>query len=488
MVDAVVDQWVIYARISDDREGAGLGVERQTNEARAHHERTGLGGEIIAVCVDNDMTANDKSRRYKPRPEYARMCQLLAARPGRRGVITWHADRLHRNPRELEDFIDLVESAGAAVQTIKAGHLDLATPSGRMVARQLCAVAKYESEHKSERIRSKVAELAARGTIYGGGPRPYGYTRIYDGTGTRRRIVRDEVSPDEAVIIRECVRRALAGHSISSIRRWLDGADVQTSTGKQWSIQALKCMLTSGRIAGLREHQRKVVGRAVWDPIITLEQHLQLNTLFGSRSGAPSTPRKYYLSGYVYCSACVDRGVRMRAGPVGGKPRYRCPPDVGGCNGRVIGIDHLEAHIDGVLIELMNDPRTIASLQAREADHTSAASDIVERIAGDERRLAVLAAALDDESDESIPEVVASMRVVRRRIAAAKESLKAMSAGQAAGLDFRDLSRRWDDVQLAERRIVLALFIDRIIVLPAVRGLGKFDKRRVRVVPAGVVA
>ncbi len=480
-----IDEWIIYARISDDREGAGLGVDRQTAEARAHHERAGLGGTILTVCADNDLTANDRSKRYKTRPEYERMCQLLAARPGRRGVITWHADRLHRTPRQLEDFIDLVERTAAAVQTVKAGHIDLSTPTGRMIARQLCAVARYESEHKSERIKSKVAQLAAAGSIYGGGPRPFGYTRVYDGTGTRRRIVRDDIDPDEAAIVRECARRALAGHSLFSIRRWLQTEGVVTSTGKDWSMQSLKYMLTSGRLAGLREHRRQVIGKAVWDPIITVEQHEQLRALLTPRQPRPAQPRKYYLSGYVYCSDCIDRGIKMRAGPVGGKPKYKCPPDSGGCNGRVIGVEALEGYIDALLQRLMSDPAILAGIASREADTSSAVNILLERIAADERRLALLSAALDDEDDESIPEVVATMRTIRRRVAAAKQDVAGMGATAAATLNLGDLAQRWGRVGVSEKQATLALFVQRIVIGPAVRGRSRFDAARVNVVPAG---
>ena len=49
-------------------------------------------------------------------------------------VVCWHPDRLHRSPRELEDFIDLVEKTGAAVATVTSGDYDLATGDGRFVA------------------------------------------------------------------------------------------------------------------------------------------------------------------------------------------------------------------------------------------------------------------------------------------------------------------------------------------------------------------
>jgi DNA invertase Pin-like site-specific DNA recombinase len=65
-------------------------------------------------------------------------------------VVTWHPDRLHRSPREVEAFIDIVNAAGIRVATVQAGEYDLSTASGRMTARVVGAVSRHESEHKSD--------------------------------------------------------------------------------------------------------------------------------------------------------------------------------------------------------------------------------------------------------------------------------------------------------------------------------------------------
>jgi DNA invertase Pin-like site-specific DNA recombinase len=122
------------------------------------------------------------------------------------GVVAWHMDRLHRDPRELEDFITLIEAAGAVVRTVTAGDIDLSDSTGRAVARILGAVARKESDDKSARIRRKHLELATKGAISGGGTRPYGYTQD-----------RREVVAEEAAHIREAARRVLAGDSLRSV-------------------------------------------------------------------------------------------------------------------------------------------------------------------------------------------------------------------------------------------------------------------------------
>jgi DNA invertase Pin-like site-specific DNA recombinase len=177
----------VYCRISDDKTGAGLGVARQEETCRELAAR--LGWDVGRVYVDNDISAY----RRKRRPQYTEM--LGAIKRGEvDGLIAWHNDRLHRNPRELEDFIDLVEAAGIPVQTVSAGEYDLTTASGRMTARIIGAVARGESEHKAERQKAKHDELRAAGAP-AGGARPFGLSPILrrpDGSGYR------EIVPAEA--------------------------------------------------------------------------------------------------------------------------------------------------------------------------------------------------------------------------------------------------------------------------------------------------
>ncbi|MCA1835805.1 MAG: recombinase family protein, partial [Actinobacteria bacterium] len=134
----------IYCRISRDREGAGLGVERQEQDCRELADR--LGWTVTAVHTDNDVSAYSG----KPRPGYkALLADLEAGRAD--AVLAWHTDRLHRSPTELETYIAACEVRGVPTHCVKAGVLDLSTASGRMTARITGAVARHEVEHMIER-------------------------------------------------------------------------------------------------------------------------------------------------------------------------------------------------------------------------------------------------------------------------------------------------------------------------------------------------
>src|SRR5690606_15917472 len=107
------------------------------------------------------------------RPDYRRMLADLDDGTAT-VVIAWHTDRLHRSPTELEEYIDLSERRGVNTHTCQAGPIDLSTPSGRMTARILGAVARHESEHKGERVARARRQKAIAGE-WTGGIRPFGW-------------------------------------------------------------------------------------------------------------------------------------------------------------------------------------------------------------------------------------------------------------------------------------------------------------------------
>ncbi|MDP2623179.1 MAG: recombinase family protein, partial [Actinomycetota bacterium] len=119
----------IYARISLDRSGEGLGVARQ--EALCRKLAESKGWPVAEVYVDGSTSAYNG----KARPGYERMLGDLEA--GRRdAVICVDLDRLTRRPAELEAFVDLADRHGIALANV-SGDSDLSTADGRLRARIL---------------------------------------------------------------------------------------------------------------------------------------------------------------------------------------------------------------------------------------------------------------------------------------------------------------------------------------------------------------
>jgi site-specific DNA recombinase len=188
----------IYARISHDPSGERLGVQRQEADCRDEAKRRGWS--VAQIYVDDDLSAfNPKTAR----PEYQSL--LSDIQLGLRdGVMIWRLDRLHRQPRELEEFILLCDKHHVALATV-TGDVDLSTSQGRLLARTWGAFAAHESEIKSERMTRANLERARQGIMRT--PRQlYGYTDRATA-----------IKPGEAKVIREAAGRLLGGDSLRGI-------------------------------------------------------------------------------------------------------------------------------------------------------------------------------------------------------------------------------------------------------------------------------
>jgi DNA invertase Pin-like site-specific DNA recombinase len=366
----------IYTRISDDRAGSHLGVERQREDCQDLAER--LGWRIAAYYEDNDLSAYSG----KPRPQYRRMLGDL--RNGQiDSILAWHPDRLSRSPRELEELIDVIETSGASIQTVTAGDLNLATPTGRAVARTVGAWARFESEHKAERIRRQQQQLALSGRPSGGGTRPFGYER-------------DQVTivPSEAVVIREMTARILAGDSLRSLATDLNLRGCRTPTGREWYPSVIRDLLLRPRYSGQRQYRGEVVAQATWPAIISVSETARLAALLRNPSRRTNrSPRKYLLShGLLRCSAC-HRPLVSRPRDDGAR-RYVCAkgPGRAGCGGTFILADTLETFVIAAVLERLDSPQLAAALARSLGCDNRTAKAQREAVAAD-AQLAELAAA-----------------------------------------------------------------------------------------------
>jgi len=299
-----------YTRISDDRAGQGLGVARQLEDCEALV--TDSGWTLAARYVDNDTSAYNG----KPRPAYGQL--LDAVRGGLLdGIVAWHPDRLHRSPRELEDFITVVEQHGVTVQTVRAGEWDLSTPSGRMTARILGSVARGESEHKSDRVRRALEQRAGMGTSHG--RIAYGWDRSMVAGGAKI----ETVNEDQAQVVRDAAQRIARGESLRGICAGMNERGVASPTGKAWSKTMLRHLVTRERNVGLRIHHGEVVGTGDWPPILDRAVWEQVRAVLAdpARKISSSSSSVHLLSGIARCGVC---DAPMRASMNRTVPSYRC--------------------------------------------------------------------------------------------------------------------------------------------------------------------
>jgi DNA invertase Pin-like site-specific DNA recombinase len=470
----VTRQAVIYCRISKDRTGAGLGVERQEQDARELATR--LGATVVETYADNDASAYSG----KPRKGYERMLADLD-RPGApQLILCWHTDRLHRQNKELESFIDFTTARGVTVHTVRAGPIDLSTASGQFQARVLGAAAQYESKLKSERGQRQKEQARDRGQWHGGAP-PFGWQ------GGEEGLV---LAPDEAVLIVTGTRMLLAGRSLGAVIQTFNAAEPKPRRGQTWSRRTVGRALGRWANAGLVSHRDQPVGPATWPAlatpdgdVITAEDVKAVRAILADnaaerhRHGDLGNQTKWLLGGIAIC-VC---GAPMRSSSTGvsagrRRPVYRCT--VGGRGHVTRSIAPLDAFIRELVARRLRLP-DLADLLPASGLTGPQASELRAEVARLEERLQELAVLLGDEVLDPAGYQTAARRVRDRLTSAERELSAALRRSPLAPvLSARDPGAAFLAADIDVQRSVVRELITVRLRSPR---LGRFDVESVAI-------
>jgi DNA invertase Pin-like site-specific DNA recombinase len=459
----------IYLRLSEVRPGEDA-VSLKTQEADCRTFAKRKGWAVAEVYRDAGRSAWSDTR---DRPAFDRMLGDLDA--GRvTGILAWKQDRLGRRVAEVAALLDRARQLGAVVATVADG-LDTTTSNGRMAAQMVAAVAENESANTSIRVRRAMQARAERGDAHGG-PRPYGYRR-------EGGLV---VDPAEAVVIKECAARVLAGETIGRLLRDLQDRGLRTSTGKRWARRSLVNTLTSSRIAGLRQYDgREIPGS--WSPIVDRETHDALRAALAPSKVRRPAARSYYLSGgLLVCGRCGSR-MKGRAwtdsdGRVVRRAQYACggAQEHNGCGGIAIAAVPLDDWIGSLVIARLASPAFRRRLEASATD--PGVDDLY-------RRLKKLDATADDlasafgagELTRHAHKLAAERNAAERR--AVERELRARVGERTTVLTDAPSTEAalvawWESASVSHRHALAAAVIEAITVSPAIRGRKKFDPDR----------
>lgn len=444
----------IYERISDDREGRELGVDRQDEDDRKLAARLGLG--VFRVYRDNDIGASTrtggKRRRPKNRPDYDAM--LADARAGKFGtIISYTSSRLTRRPREHEGQIELAEDFGIRYAFVASPSFDLNTAAGRRIARILAATDAGESEETSERVtRAREARVKSGGN--GGGPRGYGFAS--DGATH---------VPEEADVIRWATLAAVAGATLCGLCADLNRAGVPTTMGAVWHSPTLRRILIRPRNAGFVVHDGAIVindngqsMRMPGVPIVSEDEWLAVVALLTdqSRSIKPGRPPSWLGSGLYRCHC--GSIVRVRAGK---RPAvYRCKEKRPGVDGHVMrSVRQADELVRAAVVERLRRPDAAALFEPPAADVGIDAPALrAERVA-----LRAEIANTETAVAEGLS-VLSAARMVRHieaRLAEIGAELATLTARSPVSpmLGVDDPAAVWDSLGLTEQRMIVDLLM-----------------------------
>ncbi|MFD8640812.1 recombinase family protein [Streptomyces zaomyceticus] len=458
---------VIYCRISQDRTGAGLGVDRQRIDCEALAEHNGW--DVVEVYVDNDVSAYSG----KKRKDYQRMLADLD-NGAATIVVTWHTDRLHRSPTELEKYINLCERRGVATHTVQAGVIDLATPSGRMTARILGAVAKQESEHKGYRVARARMQKAMAGE-WGGGIRPFGWGVPTDETKTVvDRKTGEEVEvpaldmnmavPEEAAAIEQGHEMLLAGQSLKSWIRWLADKGFLTPRGNPIGHVEGRDMLLRPRNAGIAVYKGEEVGTGLWEPLVPVEKHRAVVAILmdpNRRTSPGSTPK--WLGSLIYRCGIGTCTETTRVTKAGGskRPGYRCPSNHGGAR----RADKVDEYVTDLIIERLSRPDASDLLLPGPGDLDVAA---LQKESEEIRRRLTDLAALFGAGQISMVQFTEGSDVARAQLEGVNQQLaRAATRDPLVSLvGVPDVRKAWKAMDLEQQRSVLRTLLE-VTIRPA---------------------
>lgn len=442
----------IYLRVSLDATGEKLAIQRQEEDARRLAKDRGWT--VYDVFADNSISA---SKRNVKRPAYDRMVADYEA--GRFGaIICYDLDRLTRQPRQLEDWIDAASDKGLKLVTLN-GEADLSTDGGQMFARVKAAMARSEIDRKGERQRRALLQRAQMGKAPLG-VRLTGYQK--DGT----------VDQAEAATVRRIFSAFHAGDSLKGITYALN-RDSVPARGERWTPSTVRTILTNARYAGRVVYRGEVLTgvQGNWEPLVDGDVFDAIQVVLDDdnrKKNRQGTARRHLGSGLYECNVC---GRRLQSN--GG--RYWCR--TGGCLIRTMA--PIDDKVRAFMQELLSSP-SVAALAA--PDRTEEARELDDQAKRLRARQTVLDADYDDGNITGVRHKVASEKV-QRELDDVNRQRAALSGDRAAASILGDSSPAAAfaaaslDVQ---RAVIDSLAIVRL--LPVKQGRRGFDPDSVRIV------
>ncbi|WP_433918937.1 recombinase family protein [Streptomyces canus] len=489
-----------YLRTSRDRQGDEKSIGLQLDDAEAR--RTGLGwASFSEVYRENDTSAFKKKRTVRAdgsadwvvvRPEFRRMLgDLLSGRID--GVVFYDTDRLARQPRDLEDLIDVIEYTKRPAVGV-TGDLNLISDADRHMARMLCVMALKSSQDTSRRVARNHLADAAAGELTGRTP----YAWNPDGT----------LRPDRARVAQRIYESFSEGTSITGIARELNRDGIPSPQGGKWSQPTVKAILTNPRYCGFVSYEGKhrtenhrqrdgwgrvlisqeglpVVGK--WDPVIPRKQwadtQLELDRrralsaekgILTNREGV--NHRKYLFTGYLRCGVCKAAMSAKRVAQRGHVIYYRPGRTRNACGKVSRRAEPVDQHLEKLVAEWVRgrtcpDPGDGASAPEDPQDTQSRISAISTR----KHRLITAWATGDGSATDLRPDDYYHMLSAMNAELDLLEQRAAERAVATEASRRRDYAAEWRDGGFEQRRALIGEIFTAIHVMPSGKGRAPFD-------------
>jgi site-specific DNA recombinase len=442
----------VYLRISQDRTGQELGVDRQREDCRALVERR--GDDLIGEYVDNDTPAKGVGKR----DEYARLIAAVQRGEVDR-IYVWSQGRLWRNRLERAQGFEILRDARVSLVQVKGPEVDMTSATGRMIAGIIGEFDTAENEVKAERQEREALQRAERG-LPPGGRRAFGY----DGT---------EVVEGEAQAVKAAYAQLLSGATLSKIARDMDAAGHRTTVGGQWTINGVRSMLLNPRYAGHRTYRGQIHGPGAWPALVDESTFEAVRAMLTDpdRNVSRNNALTWLGTGLYRCGRCPDqtvictyRGIKSR----GTQRRvYRCPE----CYMTRVA-DPIDKWVVAFVGELLSRSERLAERLAHREGGPDAAA-----LSAEAKAIRVRLDAMGDDLDIDEADFARRSRKLRERLAEIQRELAEAGRGSAAGalVATGDPKAAWLALGDISRRQAVVRDLCTVRLLPMGPGRKPFD-------------
>lgn len=443
-------QAAIYTRVSLDATGEGLAVTRQEEDARKLI--ADRGWQLVGIWSDNSISASDAR---KVRPGYNELVKSYAAEQFD-ALVCYDLDRLTRQPRQLEDWIDAAESRDLALVTTN-GEADLTTDGGRMFARIKAAVARAEVERKGARQKAANFQRVKNG----GAPR---------GVRLMGYSTKGETIAAEAEVVRRIFALFSQGESLNGIVRALNTANTPTRHGSPWTMTSVRNILTNARYCGRTFYNGQIIEgvRGNWESLVSEDEFDLVQAKLSDPQRTTrrvGTDRRHLGSGLYLCGDCGEAVTTYSGG------RY-------GCKSRCV--NRAKTAVDRYVTDVVAERLSRSDLVTLLAPAEQATAPILDEVKRLRSRLEAVNAEYDADIIDGVRWRSKSERI-KAELARVEQTLATSRSGSALAplLDSPDPSEAFLSAPvMAQRAVVDALCVVRL--LRGVRGVRVFD-------PASVV-
>jgi site-specific DNA recombinase len=460
----------IWIRVSTEDQARGESPEHHEHRARAYAEIRGW--EVVTLYN----LAGVSGKAVLSHPEARRMMEDVKA--GRiSGLIFSKIARLARNTRELLEFAEFFQAQGADLISLEES-IDTSTPAGRFFYTMIAGMASWEREEIASRVAASVPVRAKLGKPLGGAA-PFGY-RWHE-----KRLVPD---PEEAPIRRLIYELYIEHRRMLTVARLLNDRGCRTRGGGTFTHTTVERLIRDPTAKGTRRaNYTKSRGQGKgwnlkpetdWieipvEAIVPEDLWNAANALLAEKrgKGTKAAPKRavQIFGGLTFCHC----GAKMYF--PGNTPKYVCTRK--GCRTKVPLAD-LERIFQVELRRFALSPEDVRATLSEADEKLRAKIDLLESLWREDAHLAeeaeqvyrlYLAGELDpkgfgarnrplaarrDELEAEIPRLQGEIDFLRIQQLSQEEVVSAAE----------DLSTRWYEIPLEERRSIVQAIVERVTV------------------------